>query len=80
MFGDFDHNQRLRKSGCTVELLDTIVATHRTDGVSRNEVTRNEIFRSIRSNFGLLHIVPAYVRFKLLKLRSMIRSRIAAKL
>jgi glycosyltransferase involved in cell wall biosynthesis len=79
VFGDFDHNQRLRKAGCTVELLDTTVATHRTDGVSRNRETRNEIYRSIRSNFGPLYMGPAFARFTLLKLRSMIRRSLVAR-
>jgi glycosyltransferase involved in cell wall biosynthesis len=77
VFGDFDHNQRLRRAECSVQLLDTIVATHRTDGVSRGESTRSEIFRSIRSNFGPLHQIPAFVRFQILRLRSMICRRLS---
>ncbi len=73
VFGDFDHNQRLRRAGCSVESLTMIVATHETDGVSRNKGTRNEIFRAIRSNFGALHLIPAFLRFQLLRLRALIR-------
>jgi glycosyltransferase involved in cell wall biosynthesis len=77
VFGDFDHNQRLRKVGRSVESLDTVVAAHRTDGVSRNKSARREVFRSIRSNFGPLHLLPAFARFQLLKLRAVIRRGLA---
>jgi len=73
VFGDFDHNQRLRKAHKSVEVIDTIVATHRTDGVSRNYETRREVFRSIRSNFGPLHVIPAFARFQMLKLQKLLR-------
>jgi len=73
VFGDFDHNQRLRKAHRSVEVLDIIVATHRTDGVSRNKETRPELFRSIRSNFGSLNVIPAFSRFQMVKLRKLLR-------
>ena len=79
VFADFEHNQRLRKANRSVIILDYIVATHRTDGASCNQNARKEIFRSIRSNFGLLHIGPAIVRFKLLKLRAWWRNVISSK-
>jgi glycosyltransferase involved in cell wall biosynthesis len=73
VFGDFDHNQRLRKAGRSVELLDMVVSKHRTDGISRSHESRREIFRIIRRNFGLLHVLPALARFQLLKLRALVR-------
>lgn len=73
VFGDFDHNQRLRKAHRSVEVLDIIVATHRTDGVSCNKETKPELFRSIRSNFGSLNVIPAFSRFQMLKLRKLLR-------
>lgn len=73
VFGDFDHNQRLRKAQKTVEILDIVVATHRTNGVSSNKETKKEIFHSIRKNFGALNVIPAFARFQLLKLQGLLR-------
>jgi glycosyltransferase involved in cell wall biosynthesis len=75
VFGDFDHNQRSRKAGRSVELLEVTIACHRTDGISRSQRSRHEIFRSIRSNFGPLHLLPAFARFQMLALRNIIRGR-----
>jgi glycosyltransferase involved in cell wall biosynthesis len=72
--GDFDHNQRLLKTRCSVESLPVVVASHRRNGVSLGRYARNEIFRSIRSNFGVLHLIPAAARFQLLKLRDIFRN------
>ena len=77
--GDFDHNQRLRKARCSVESLPIVVASHRRNGVSLGKDARNEIFRSIRSNFGVLHLIPAAVRFQLLKLRCIFRNHLASR-
>jgi glycosyltransferase involved in cell wall biosynthesis len=76
VFGDFDHNQRLRKSGCQVLLFDDIVAGHSTAGISSSAAQRAELYRSIRKNFGLLHLGPAFIRFKLLQARRWMRTRI----
>lgn len=73
VFGDFDHNQRLRKAGCRVVLLDDVIAHHRTDGISSWGKRRAEIYRSIRQNFGAMHLGPALLRFKLLELRTWVR-------
>jgi glycosyltransferase involved in cell wall biosynthesis len=77
VFGDFDHNQRMSKAGRSVESLDIIVASHESDGVSRNNRSRREIFRSIRNNFGIIHLAPAFARFQLLKLRALARRKVA---
>jgi glycosyltransferase involved in cell wall biosynthesis len=73
VFGDFEHNQRLRKANKSVQLLDVVIAAHDTSGVSRNKDSRVEIFRSIRANFNLLYLLPAIVRFQLIKLRAAFR-------
>jgi glycosyltransferase involved in cell wall biosynthesis len=73
VFGDFDHNQRLRKANRSVELLDVVVATHKTDGISGLKDDRAEIFRSIRTNFGFFYLLPAFIRFKLISLRAKFR-------
>jgi glycosyltransferase involved in cell wall biosynthesis len=78
VFGDFDHNQRLRKANKSVEILDAVIAIHRTDGASRLKDHRMEVFRSIRANFGSLYLLPAFVRFQLIRLRAALRFRPAA--
>lgn len=72
VFGDFDHNQRLRKAGRKVALLDVTVATHKTDGASGAKQARHEVFRSIASNFGWAHVALAFLRFRLLTLRNLL--------
>ena len=67
--GDFDHNQRLIRAGCSVRLLPQIVAKHRNDGISMHKLARKEIFRSIRLHFGIVYIPIAFVRFQLNDLR-----------
>jgi glycosyltransferase involved in cell wall biosynthesis len=73
VFGDFDHNQRLSKAKKSVEILDTLVAGHKTDGISCDKDTRSEVFRSIRANFGIIYLIPAFGRFQSIKLRGAIR-------
>ena len=77
VFGDFEHNQRMRRAGCSVAILDTVIATHETNGASSGRPARREIYRSIRANFGPVHLVPAFVRFQLLRLRAHIRRLLA---
>jgi glycosyltransferase involved in cell wall biosynthesis len=67
--GDFDHNQRLIKAGCSVRLLPQIVAEHQNNGISMGKLGRKEILRSIRSHFGIAYIPIAFARFKLNDLR-----------
>jgi len=70
--GDFDHNQRLMKAGCSVRLLPEIVAEHQNNGISMHSSGRREIFRSIRLHFGTVYIPITFARFKINKLRRMI--------
>ena len=63
--GDFDHNQRLLKAGCSVRHLSAVIAEHRNDGLSSHTRARREIYRSILQHFGPLYLVPAAVRFQL---------------
>jgi glycosyltransferase involved in cell wall biosynthesis len=67
--GDFDHNLRLMKAGSSVRLLAQIVAEHRNNGISMDKSARKEIFRSIRSHFGLIYFPIAFLRFQLNDLR-----------
>ena len=63
--GDFDHNQRLLKAGCSIRLISEIIADHRNDGLSMEKNARREIYRSIRRHFGPLYLIPAAIRFQL---------------
>lgn len=63
--GDFDHNQRLLKAGCSVRHVNDLIAEHKNDGLSTRKKARSEIYRSIRRHFGLLYVVPATIRFQL---------------
>jgi glycosyltransferase involved in cell wall biosynthesis len=67
--GDFELNQRLIKARASVRLLPDIVAEHQNNGVSVHPLGRKEIFRSIRSHFGVIYLLIAFVRFQLDKLR-----------
>jgi hypothetical protein len=80
VFGDLDHNQRLSRAKRSVEILETLVAAHKTDGISRNEEARSEVFRSIRVNFGIIYLLPAFLRFQIIKVRGAWRRRLARDL
>lgn len=71
VFGDFDLNQRLVKSGKTVRLLETVVADHQNDGisVSGRALHSPEMWRCIRSNSGVLYVPIAFAWYKLYFLR-----------
>lgn len=71
--GDFDHNQRRLRSGCSVEMASLIVATHRSGGVSMDSGARPEILRSVRANFGLYYLLLSRLRFGLMDLRKWVR-------
>jgi glycosyltransferase involved in cell wall biosynthesis len=73
IFGDFDHNQRISKATKSMVFLDCMVATHKTDGISRALHARGEIYRSIRTNFGTAYLVPALIRFGINRLRNPFR-------
>ena len=57
VFADFDLNQRMMKSGKKVRLFQEIVAHHRKDGVSYSKLSEQEIYRSIRKNFGTPYVL-----------------------
>jgi glycosyltransferase involved in cell wall biosynthesis len=63
--GDFEHNQRMIKMGCSVRLLPEIVAEHRNDGLSTHKSARSELYRSIRLHSGSVYIPVAFARFML---------------
>lgn len=69
IFGDMHANQKLLKEGCFVKIFDTVVASHRNDGVSNQWQGADEWYRSIRANFGPFYLAPAFIRFKYLGLR-----------
>jgi len=69
VFGDFDLNQRLMLSGAKVRLFEEIVAEHTTDGISSSKVRRHEVYRIIRTNFGLSFLLLASIRFGLNTIR-----------
>jgi glycosyltransferase involved in cell wall biosynthesis len=69
-FGDFDHNQRLLLTEPSIINMNYVVAAHRNDGITSGESSREEIYRSISSNFGWPYLIPAMIRFRLLRLRS----------
>jgi glycosyltransferase involved in cell wall biosynthesis len=73
IFGDLDHNQRISKAAHSIEFVPATIATHRTNGVSSNREARQEIYRSIRSNFGAAYLVPALIRFGINRLRNIYR-------
>ena len=73
MAGDFDHNQRLLRAGCSVQDNPSIVADHRSGGVSMAEKGHREIYRSVRANFGRFYLTISWLRFKLRDIRNRIR-------
>jgi glycosyltransferase involved in cell wall biosynthesis len=79
VFGDFEHNQRLLKSGCSVRLHPEIVAAHNNNGISMGQSARFELYRSIRIHFGPVYLPIAFARFELNKLRAAIK-RLSQKL
>ncbi len=56
VFGDFDLNQRMVKSGKSVRLFDVVVAEQAVVGVSANQATYQEQYALIRTNFGLPYV------------------------
>jgi glycosyltransferase involved in cell wall biosynthesis len=76
VFGDFDLNQRLVKSGKTVRLLETVVADHQNDGVSVSGRHQHsaEMWRCVRANSGALYVPLAFAWYHLYPLRKVISS------
>lgn len=66
VFADFDVNQKLALRGARVDIFDTVVASHATDGVSNipNRATNAEFFRIIANNYGITHVPIAWVLCK----------------
>ena len=60
VYGDFDLNQRILKSGKKVRLFDEVVSHHQ-DGISQSGRQRHEVFRSIRENFGVQYVVLGFL-------------------
>ncbi len=52
ILADFDLNQRMMKSGKKVRLFNVVVAHHRKDGITYSQAIEQEMYRSIRENFG----------------------------
>lgn len=76
MAADFDHNQRLLKSGCSVRQLSVVVADHEGNGVSMQIPGHGEIYRSVRANFGPFYLMLSKLRFALRDLRHRLRQRL----
>jgi len=70
--GDFDHNQRLIKSGCQARLLPLIVAEHKNNGISMQSSAQREILRSVRAHFGVTYSFIAFIRININKLRKLV--------
>jgi glycosyltransferase involved in cell wall biosynthesis len=82
VLGDFEHNQRLSRSGCSVRQSDFVVADHASGGITtrfrRRDFPNGEHFRSVRSNFGVPWMLLAYLRVLALDVRSWLRKRLRA--
>ncbi|MDE1176975.1 MAG: glycosyltransferase [Edaphobacter sp.] len=79
VFGDFDLNQRLLKSGCIIANFDHVVANHNSDGLTAHITDNRETYKIVRKNFGWPYILPARLRFRFLQLRSYLRQKAAPK-
>jgi glycosyltransferase involved in cell wall biosynthesis len=70
--GDFEHNQRLIKAGCSIRVFPQTIAEHLNNGISMDPSGRKEILQSVRLHFGTTYSAIASVRFRLLDLRQAI--------
>lgn len=77
--GDFDHNQRLLRGGCSIAEDSCIVADHQSGGFSMKETGHVEIYRSVRENFGWPYLMLSWLRFLLRDVRDLIRTRRAVR-
>ncbi len=79
VLGDFEHNQRLYRSGCSARRLPFVVADHDYGGMTshyrRRDFPGGEHFRSVRSNFGVLWMLLAYARLLALDVRKWLSQR-----
>jgi glycosyltransferase involved in cell wall biosynthesis len=66
VFADFDVNQKLALRGARVDIFDSVVASHATNGVSDipSKATNAEFFRIIANNYGITHVPIAWVLCK----------------
>jgi hypothetical protein len=62
VFGDFDHNQRMRRSGVRVKLSNELVASHCKNGLSDDDRFNFEELKCVEKNHGLLHLRIAKIR------------------
>jgi glycosyltransferase involved in cell wall biosynthesis len=63
VFADFDANQRLARSGASIEIFDQVVASHQGGGLSDAHTKANvsEFFQVIKRNYGWTHLPPAWL-------------------
>lgn len=63
VFADFDANQRLARSGASIEIHDQVVASHQGGGLSDAHTQSNvrEFFHVIKSNYGWTHLPLAWL-------------------
>ena len=64
VYSDFDANQRIFRSGCTVRIFAETVSEFSTGGASAAE-PRKEIYRIIRKNYGLIYVPISFLGFQL---------------
>jgi len=69
VFSDFDVNQKLGRSGCTVRMFPGIISGFSTEGISSKPSGRRELYQIIRKNHGLMYLPIAFIRFQLITLR-----------
>ena len=70
VFSDFDLNQRLKKSGQIIATSSVIVAEHDRGGASHQRSKFGEVFKIIRSNYGLFWVVVCFLYFKFSGIRA----------
>jgi glycosyltransferase involved in cell wall biosynthesis len=73
ILGDCEHNHRLLKSGCSMQVVPFLVADHDMQGVSTTTPGKTELYRSIRTHFGEVYVMLSRLRFFLLRVRAAYR-------
>ena len=63
VFADFDANQRLARRGASITILNQVIASHMSGGLSDTQTaaTIAEFFEVIRRNYGWTHLPPAWL-------------------
>lgn len=82
VFGDFEHNQRVRVAGQKVKLFDEVVANHESGGASSitsGTPAIKEVWRSVRQHSGILYVPIAWAWFNLYLLVRSWRNKKSAK-